>query len=72
MTLRIDVNDEQLLADLMAALARNGCLTNRIGPSTFRVVSPRARNAREAQVEIAFFVRAWQVRHPGVEAVLSG
>ena len=69
--MRIDVEDEQLLADLMAALARNGCLTNRTGPSTFRVVSPRARDVREAQLEIGFFVRAWQARHPGVEAILT-
>jgi hypothetical protein len=71
MTLRIDVNDEQLLDDLMAALARHGCLTNRIGPATFRVVCPRARDSREAQLEVGFFVRAWQAHHPGVEAVLT-
>jgi hypothetical protein len=71
MTLRIDVNDEQLLDDLMAALARHGCLTNRVGPATLRVVCPRARDAREAQLEVRFFVRAWQARHPNVEAVLT-
>jgi hypothetical protein len=71
MTLRIDVNDEELLADLMGALARHGCLTNRIAPNACRVVCPRARDAREARLEVGFFIRAWQAHHPGVEAILT-
>jgi len=55
----------------MGALAHQGCLTDRIGPNACRVVTPRGWTAREAQLEIGLFVRAWQGRHPGVEAVLS-
>jgi hypothetical protein len=71
MALQLELNDEVLLAEIMGALARNGCLTNRITPKVCRVVYPRAEDAREAWLEVGFFIRAWQVQHPGVEAVLS-
>ena len=71
MALKLELNDADFLAEIMAALSRNGCLTNRITPKVCRVVYPRASDAREAWLEIGFFIRAWQVQHPGVEAVLS-
>ena len=71
MTFELELSDEGLLGELMGALAYQGCLTDRIGPNACRVVTPRGWAAREAQLEIGLFVRAWQARHPGVEAVLS-
>ena len=71
MTFRLELNDEDLLGELMGALAHQGCLTDRIGPNACRVVTPRGWTTREARLEIGLFVRAWQARHPGVEAVLS-
>jgi hypothetical protein len=71
MALQLELNDADLLAEIMGALSRNGCLTNRITPRVCRVVYPSASDAREAWLEIGFFIRAWQVHHPGVEAVLS-
>ena len=71
MALQLELNDEVLLAEIMDALARNGCLTNQIAPTACRVVYPRASDHREAWLEVGFFVRAWQVSHPGVEAQLS-
>jgi len=71
MALQLELSDEVFLPEIMGALARNGCLINRITPKVCRVVYPRAEDAREAWLEIGFFVRAWQVQHPGVEAVLS-
>jgi nitrate reductase beta subunit len=71
MTFTLELSDEDLLGELMGALARQGCLTERVGPHACRVVCPRTWTAREAQLEIRLFVRAWQARHPGVEAVLS-
>jgi hypothetical protein len=55
----------------MGALALQGCLTDRIGPNACRVVTPRGWTTREARLEIGLFVRAWQARHPGVEALLT-
>jgi hypothetical protein len=71
MTFKLELNDEGLLGELMGALAHQGCLTDRIGPNACRVVAARGWTTREAQLEIGLFVRAWQARHPGVEAVLS-
>ena len=71
MALRLELNDEDLLGELMSVLALNGCLTDRIAPTVCRVVCPRTWGACEARLEIGFFVRAWQMHHPGVTAVLS-
>jgi hypothetical protein len=71
MALKLQLSDENLLADLMGSLANNGCLTNRVAPTACKVVYPLALDSREAWLEVGFFVRAWQIRHPGVQAVLS-
>jgi hypothetical protein len=71
MTLRLELSDEQLLSELMGALARQGCFAGLVAPNVCRIVCPGGWTVREARLEIGFFVRAWQVRHPGVEAVLS-
>jgi hypothetical protein len=71
MTLKLELSDEQLLGELIGALARHGCLVDRIAPNACRIVFPRSWTAREARLEIGLFVRAWQAHHPGVEAVLS-
>lgn len=71
MALKLEVSDEELLGEVMGALALNGCLADRIAPTVCRVVCPRTWEPGEAQLEVGFFVRAWQARHPGVTAVLS-
>jgi hypothetical protein len=71
MALQLELSDANLLAEIMGALSRHGCLTNPITPKACRVVYPLASDAREAWLEVGFFIRAWQVHHPGVEAVLS-
>ena len=71
MALQLELSDADHLAEIMGALSSNGCLTNRITPKVCRVVYPGASDSREAWLEIGFFVRAWQVHHPGVEAILS-
>jgi hypothetical protein len=71
MTLRLELSDERHLADLMVALARHGCLTDRITPNACRIACPRSWSPHEARLEIGFFLRAWQAHHPGVTAILS-
>ena len=70
--MKLEVSDEKLLGELMGALTRHGCRADQIAPNVCRIVYPRAWTAREARLELTFFVRAWQVNHPGVRAVLSG
>ena len=69
--MRLELSDQQLLADLMGALARHGCFADQLAPNVCRIVCPRSWTAREARLEIGLFVRAWQLHHPGVDAVLS-
>ena len=71
MTFTLELSDEDLLGELMGVLADQGCLTDRIGPNACRVVTPHGWTAREARLEIGLFVRAWQGRYPGVEALLT-
>jgi hypothetical protein len=71
MALQLELSDEHFLPEIMGALSHNGCLTNRVTPKVCRVVYPRAEDPREAWLEVGFFIRAWLVAHPGVEAVLS-
>ena len=69
--MKLELSDEKLLGELMNALARQGCLADRIAPNVCRIVYSRTWTTREAQLELRFFVRAWQANHPGVTAVLS-
>jgi hypothetical protein len=71
MAMKLELSDEKLLGELMGVLAHHGCLADRIEPNVCRIVYPRTWTAREAQLELRFFVRAWQTHHPGVTAVLS-
>ena len=71
MALQLELSDADLLPEIMGALSRNGCLTNRITPKVCRVGYPCASDAREAWLEVGLFIRAWQLHHPGVEAILS-
>ena len=71
MTLRLELSDERLLGDLINALARHGCLPGLVSPNACRIIYPRAWGQDEAQLELRFFLRAWQANHPGVVAVLS-
>ena len=71
MAFQLELSDADLLAEVMGALSRNGCLTNRVTPKVCLIVYPRASDAREAWLEVGFFIRAWQIHHPGVEAILS-
>jgi len=72
MTMKLELSDEKLLGELMGVLAGHGCRADQIAPNVCRIVYPRAWTAREARLELTFFVRAWQANHPGVRAVLSG
>ena len=71
MTLRLELNDERLLGELIKMLAQQGCLVDRTAPNACRIGYPRTWTPREAQLEIQFFLRAWQANHPSVDAVLT-
>jgi hypothetical protein len=68
---RVHVSDPSLLAALVEDLLRGGCAPSRVNHETVDVIHRDAVDAREAQTELRFFLRAWQSRHPGVLVTLA-
>jgi len=68
---RIRLQEPLLLDELIDALRNIGCTCEREGDDAFVVNYPIAADERERQLELNFFVRAWALRHGGVESVLA-
>ena len=68
--LTVHVNRTDCVADLVAALRHSGCGVQRTGPRACRVVHSDALDEREALVEVAFFLRAWEAGHPAARTSL--
>lgn len=71
MPIEVRISEPRLLDELMSALLRSRCVTQRLGRDACVVVHVDAANPDEAQRELAFFVGAWQLRHPGVLTTIS-
>jgi hypothetical protein len=70
--LRIRITNPALWWDLLQSLATGGCSAVRLPDGTVEVTHHSAADDREARVELAFFVRAWQTKHPDVTAEVIG
>ena len=68
---RIRLQEPSLLDELVDALRNIGCTCERVGDDAFVVNYPAATDERERQLELNFFVRAWALRHGGIEEVLA-
>jgi hypothetical protein len=68
--LTVKLSRADLVDELVASFCRSGCAARRIGSFTCRVVHTAARDEDEARTEVTFFLRAWQGRHPEIEASL--
>jgi hypothetical protein len=71
MALVVEITQPALLPDLISGLERSGCAADPVAPSACQVRGLGATDAEEQRVELAFFLRAWQLGHPGVEATIS-
>jgi hypothetical protein len=69
-TLIVDLNRPDLLDDLVASLRRTGCSVRRLGWRSCEVDHAEATDEIEARVEVAFYLRAWQLRHGTARALL--
>ena len=58
----VRVNAPEVAWELQAALRRAGCLSKVRNGLELSISHPLANDDREAAMEIAFFVRAWQKR----------
>lgn len=72
MSLRIRISHPTAIDDLIESLARGDCVPSRVADDTWQVWHPYARDDQEARVELRFFLRAWQRRHPGVAVDVLG
>jgi hypothetical protein len=70
--LRVRVKRPELLMPLVEALRRGECDCTVISDDTCDVVHRRARDIREAQTELCFFLRAWAGERPDVRAEFVG
>jgi hypothetical protein len=68
--MRVHVSDPRAVPDLVASLFRGACVAIRIDRYTCEVFHPEAIDESEAKTELGFFLKAWQCRFYGVEAVL--
>jgi hypothetical protein len=66
MPLRVRISEPELLPALAESFLRSHCVAQRVSDDTLVVVHVKARDAREAWNEVAFFLRAWQARYPNV------
>ncbi len=70
MPLRVRISEPALLSGLVDSLLRAKCVAQPVA-SDACVVVHAAGDGGEAAREVAFFVRAWRLGHPGVEVELS-
>jgi hypothetical protein len=71
MTLLVEITQPALLPDLISGLERSGCVADPVAPSACRVRHLHGDDVTEERLELAFFIRAWQLGHPGVEATIT-
>jgi hypothetical protein len=69
---QIRITDPTLWWELLQSLDEGGCSAVRLSDGAYEVLHRQAANDREARLELAFFVRAWQAKHPHVAAELVG
>ena len=72
--MKIELNDPSAAASLIAALERSDCLVARTGHNTVDVFFPWLKDdhdTAQARMELAFFLKAWARRMPGLQTTLA-
>ncbi len=70
--IQIRLNDAAALEELRSTLAASDYSTARVDAATLLVTHPLSIDEDEARIELAFYLKAWAITHPGVEAELIG
>jgi hypothetical protein len=71
MPLHVRITAPELLPKLVASFLRAECVAQAVERDRLVVIHPSADDSRQAHEEVAFFVRAWQLDHPGVGVELT-
>jgi hypothetical protein len=70
--MRISINRPELLEDLVESLRRCSCDVEPVSERTLDVGSPsRLLTEEQARNEVAFYLAAWQIRHPPVRVTIE-
>ncbi len=69
--LTVHIDRPDAVDELVASFRKSGCEARRTGPRSCTVEHTSAADEREARIEIAFFLRAWQARHRLARALLA-
>jgi hypothetical protein len=69
--MKVHISDSSCLVELVHDLLRGGCVPRAVDEETLEVVHPDAHTAAVARMELTFFLRAWQSRHPDVDVRLA-
>jgi hypothetical protein len=72
LVIQIRLNDAAALEELRATLAASDYSTARVDAATLLITHPLSIDEDEARVALAFYLKAWAITHPGVEAELIG
>jgi hypothetical protein len=70
MTVRVRVSNSDCVDSLALRLRLAGCTAERKSADTLEVVHAEALDAEEAQLELEFFLRTWQLDYPDVRTEL--
>ena len=62
--MRIQVDNERHLDDLLAFLRKNGCIALRADDRALKVHVPDCRSERAERRELALYLRMWEATHP--------
>lgn len=72
--MQIRISDTDLVDPLVRALNETECFAARTGAHAVDVFVPwldRGGDARQARIEVLFFVRSWGLAHAGFDAQLA-
>jgi hypothetical protein len=68
--MKVQVNDEQYLGDLIAFLERAGYTVEPVGNRQVLVAPvPRSKRLEVLRLDLELHLRAWEAAHPGVSAL---
>ena len=69
--MRIQVDNERHVEDLLAFLRKNGCIALRTDDRALTVHLPECNNDRAERLELGIYLNTWHATHPDAETVLA-
>jgi hypothetical protein len=68
--MRVHLNDDEYLGDLLAFVRGVGCVAYAIGSDRLDVVVPDSKTERAARLDLAAYLEVWRQLHPTAHVVV--